>query len=195
MMQSKVQAECEDGRSYGGCKLPERREAAPAEKTHATVLLPEAEQLQVEVLALREKATGPEHPDTLTALCALSGCILEQGRAGEAEPLLRKALELRSKVLGPLHSDTLVVMGLLAKCMADQGVYDKAAELYGSAADGWARAAGPEHEKVQRSKAAQVDCLAMLDAQGKGEGETVQAACVEETGTQEEGEGEDVTMS
>ncbi len=45
----------------------------------------EAETIYREVLALREKVLGPEHPDTLSTRHNLAGALIDQGRPAEAE--------------------------------------------------------------------------------------------------------------
>jgi hypothetical protein len=64
----------------------------------------------VQVLELRKKVLGPEHPDTLTSMANLALTYSSQGRWAEAEQLEAQVLELRKKVLGPEHPDTLMSM-------------------------------------------------------------------------------------
>lgn len=52
----------------------------------------EAERLEVEVVELRRKMLGAEHPDTLTSSNDLALIYLEQGRFVEAEELRSQAL-------------------------------------------------------------------------------------------------------
>ena len=51
----------------------------------------EAEPLYTRALEIREKALGPEHPDTAASLNNLAGLYVSQGQYEEAEPLLKRA--------------------------------------------------------------------------------------------------------
>ena len=76
----------------------------------------EAEPLFRRALAIREKALGPDHPDTAPSLNNLAELLRAQGRYGEAEPLYRLALAIREKALGPDHPDTATSLNNLAGC-------------------------------------------------------------------------------
>ena len=65
-------------------------------------------------LVLREKALGPEHPDTLTSMDNLALVLRRQGKYEAAEEMHRRALQLTEKVLGPEHPSTLTSMDNLA---------------------------------------------------------------------------------
>jgi tetratricopeptide (TPR) repeat protein len=74
----------------------------------------EAAPLLERALAIREKALGPEHPETATSLHSLAGLYRDQGRPGEAAPLYQRALAIDEKALGPEHPETRVVQERLA---------------------------------------------------------------------------------
>ncbi|KAF4545517.1 Kinesin light chain, partial [Lasiodiplodia theobromae] len=63
----------------------------------------EAEETHREVLALREKVLGKEHPNTLTSMHEVAYNLGKQGKYGEAEETHREVLALREKVLGKEH--------------------------------------------------------------------------------------------
>ncbi len=63
----------------------------------------EAEPLYRRSLAIREKALGPDHPDTAVSLNNLALLYGNQGRYAEAEPLYQRSLAIREKALGPDH--------------------------------------------------------------------------------------------
>jgi tetratricopeptide (TPR) repeat protein len=63
----------------------------------------EAQQVHERVLALRQKALGPEHPDVATSLNNLGGVLFYLGKYEEARQMHARALALREKVLGPEH--------------------------------------------------------------------------------------------
>ncbi|KAF8165745.1 hypothetical protein B0H34DRAFT_251302 [Crassisporium funariophilum] len=83
----------------------------------------EAEQLWRQVLDMRKKGLGDEHPDTLTSMGNLA-TTLEDG-----EELQMQVLEIRKRTLGDEHPDTLISMGNLAATYSKQGDWDKAEEL------------------------------------------------------------------
>jgi eukaryotic-like serine/threonine-protein kinase len=72
-----------------------------------------------QALALRERALGPEHVDTLAALFALAENERILGRYPEAEALHRRAWAGRQQVLGPEHRDTLDSQNALAVSLLD----------------------------------------------------------------------------
>src|SRR6202048_5261770 len=53
-----------------------------------------------QVLAIREKALGRDHPDVATALNNLAALYKSQGRYADAEPLYQRSLTIREKALG-----------------------------------------------------------------------------------------------
>jgi tetratricopeptide (TPR) repeat protein len=63
----------------------------------------QAEPLFRQVLAIAEKALGPEHPNVATSLNNLAGLYDAQGQYAQAEPLYRRALAIFEKALGPEH--------------------------------------------------------------------------------------------
>jgi tetratricopeptide (TPR) repeat protein len=61
----------------------------------------------IRALAIREKALGPDHPDTAQSLNNLAALYYSQGNYAKAEPILIRALAIREKVLGPNHPETI----------------------------------------------------------------------------------------
>ena len=57
----------------------------------------EATLLAQRLLAIREKALGPDHPDVAKSLNILGILYRLQGQYAEAEPLLKRALSMRKK--------------------------------------------------------------------------------------------------
>jgi hypothetical protein len=70
----------------------------------------EAEQLQLQVMDMRNKLFGPEHPDTLLSMESLAKTYFNQGRWNEAEQLQLQVMDMRTKLLGPEHPDILKSM-------------------------------------------------------------------------------------
>ena len=63
--------------------------------------------MQREVLAVRKRVLGAEHPDTLTTASNLAASLSDQGKHAGAEEMLREVLAVRKRVLGAEHPDTL----------------------------------------------------------------------------------------
>jgi hypothetical protein len=59
-----------------------------------------------ETVGAAHRHDGLAHPDTLTSVSNLAGCMLALGNAAEALPLCRRALESSERVLGAKHPTT-----------------------------------------------------------------------------------------
>ena len=108
----------------------------------------EAVPLAQQVLAIREKALGSDHPDVAQALNNLAALFRDQGRYAEAEPLLKRALAIYEKALGPDHPDVARALNNLAALYGDQGRYAEAEPLYKRSLAIRERALGPDHPDV-----------------------------------------------
>jgi tetratricopeptide (TPR) repeat protein len=73
---------------------------------HASGRYQQAIPLAQRALAIREKALGPEHPDTAAALNNLVELYRATGAYAKAEPLSQRALAIYEKARGPEHPDT-----------------------------------------------------------------------------------------
>ena len=60
-----------------------------------------AEPLYKRLLAIREKALGPDHPDVATSLNNLAELYRATGDYANAEPLYKRSLSIYEKALGP----------------------------------------------------------------------------------------------
>ncbi|MGH7261960.1 MAG: tetratricopeptide repeat protein, partial [Nitrospiraceae bacterium] len=58
-----------------------------------------ARPLQERALAIREKALGPEHPETAISLSNLASVLRDQGDLAGARPLYERALAIFEKAL------------------------------------------------------------------------------------------------
>ena len=96
-------------------------------------------------LAIFEKAAGPEHPDTASALGNLATLYDETGAYTKAEPLYQRALSIYEKTLGPEHPDTATALNNLAALYDAIGGYAQAEPLYQRALAINEKALGPEH--------------------------------------------------
>ena len=110
-----------------------------------------AEPLYKRALAIREKALGPDHPDTAQSLNNLALLYDSMGDYAKAEPLYKRALAIREKALGPEHPDTAQSLNNLAKLYYSMGDYAKAEPLYQRALAIYEKALGPEHPDTATS--------------------------------------------
>ena len=104
-----------------------------------------AEQLGVQVLDVRKKLLGAEHPDTLVSMRNLARIYSKQGRWNEAEQLEVQVLDMSKKLLGAEHPDTLVSMGNLGKTYFSQGRWSEAEKLEVQVLDMRRKVLGAEH--------------------------------------------------
>jgi CHAT domain-containing protein/Tfp pilus assembly protein PilF len=124
----------------------------------------EAISLAQQVLAMREKALGPNHPDVAQSLYNLAALYGEQLRYSEAEPLYKRALAIYGKALGSDHRNVAMVLVNLASLYQEQGRYTEAESLDKRALAVYEKALGPDHPDV----ATALSNLAILyDAQGR----------------------------
>jgi tetratricopeptide (TPR) repeat protein len=130
-----------------------------------------------ELRALRERAQGPKHFDTLNeewrlkslrrvARMPKEGRIAYQrvssmdeqalmlnaeGKFAEAQPLLEKALEIRRRLLSDDHPDTGISYINLAGDLAEQGKYREAQPLFEKALEIHRRTLGDDHPVTANS--------------------------------------------
>jgi len=81
------------------------------------------------VLAIREKAFGPEDLKTATALHILAGLYKATGAYAKAEPLLQRSLAISEKTFGPESSATVLALTDLAELYQAMGADAKAEPL------------------------------------------------------------------
>jgi tetratricopeptide (TPR) repeat protein len=86
----------------------------------------EAEELLVQVLEIRKRALGDEHPETLMAMDNLATVLGCQGKYEAAEAMSRQTLLLEETVLGREHPSTLTAMSNLALVLDSRGNYEAA---------------------------------------------------------------------
>ena len=66
------------------------------------------------MLAIREKALGPDHPDVAISLNNLAALYDTQGDYAKAEPLYERSLAVLEKALGPDHPSVATSLENLA---------------------------------------------------------------------------------
>jgi CHAT domain-containing protein len=104
----------------------------------------QATALAQRALEIREKALGPEHPETAVSLNNLANLFEAMGDYAKAEPLFEHALAIREKALGPEHPDTAQSLNNLAVLYQATGAYAKVEPLYQRALAIREKALGPE---------------------------------------------------
>jgi serine/threonine protein kinase/tetratricopeptide (TPR) repeat protein len=105
----------------------------------------EAIPLQEKVLNYYMEASGPENPDTLTAMNNLARSYYLTNRRGEALKMLEAALAGRRKVSGPEHPETINAMQNLANSYDVTGHKDEALKLREEVLALCRKVLGPEH--------------------------------------------------
>ena len=123
----------------------------------------EAVTLVQRILAIQEKALGPDHPDVATSLNKLALLYQAQGDYRSAAPLFQRSLAIREKALGPEHPDVATSLNNLGGLYKDQGDYGRAAPLYQRSLAIVEKALGPEHPHFATSLS---NLAALYQAQG-----------------------------
>ncbi|HEY4404889.1 MAG TPA: tetratricopeptide repeat protein [Xanthobacteraceae bacterium] len=118
----------------------------------------QARPLYERALALKEKAFGPDHPETALSLNNLALLLQDQGDLAGARPLHERALAIREKALGPGHPYTAESLNNLALLLQAQGDLAAARPLLERALAIDEQALGPDHP----STAISLNNLALL---------------------------------
>jgi tetratricopeptide (TPR) repeat protein len=140
------------------------RRAGVAEQLQARHRYAEAAAVWRDVLGLRRKVLGEEHPDTATSYNEVAVCLNAQGKHAQALPLYEKALAIWKKVLGEEHPDTALSYNNLAFCLNEQGRHAQALPLCQKALAINRKVLGEGHPSTARSYNNLAGCL---NAQGK----------------------------
>jgi len=112
-----------------------------------------AEQLLIEVMDMRKKLLGTEHPSTLTSMANLASTYQIQGRWNEAEQLDVQVMDMSKKLLGTEHPSTLTSMANLASTYWNQGRWNEAEQLDVQVMDMSKKLLGTEHPDTLTSMA------------------------------------------
>jgi tetratricopeptide (TPR) repeat protein len=136
-----------------GSTLPPGAETAAADllsalgqyRQGALAAYPEARTLFDRALAIREKALGPEHPDTAGSLNNVALLLRDQGDLAGARPLFERALAISEKALGPEHPSTATSLNNLALLLKDEGDLAGASSLSQRVLMIYEKTLGPEH--------------------------------------------------
>jgi hypothetical protein len=124
----------------------------------------EAEAILKRVVAVRNRAQGAEHPDTLGSRNNLAVALHSEGKYVEAETEYRAVLPLMERVLGAEHPTTMMSRDNLAVVLEAEGEYAKAEAEHCAVLATRTRVLGAEHPDtlVSRNNLANA-----LDDQGK----------------------------
>ena len=104
-----------------------------------------AEELGVQVMEMRKRLLGAEHPFTLSSMGNLAKTYSDQGRWIEAEHLHGQVMEMMKKLLGAEHPHTLISMGNLASTYSNQGRWIEAEHLQVQVMEMRKKLLGAEH--------------------------------------------------
>ncbi len=105
----------------------------------------EAQPLREQVLRIRRKVLGEEHPYTASGYNDMAANLYSQGKYQEAEEGFRKALAIFRKVLGEEHPNTANSYNNVAGNLNAQAKYKEAAEAHDKALAIWSKVLGEEH--------------------------------------------------
>jgi eukaryotic-like serine/threonine-protein kinase len=109
--------------------------------------LHEAEALMREVVELRQRGSGDDHPDTLAAKSNLAAVLHANKKRGEATDLTKEVLEASRRVLGDDHPNTLTQMSNLGVMYALQNRLGEAIVIKQEALERLRRRLGKSHPK------------------------------------------------
>jgi serine/threonine protein kinase len=103
-------------------------------------------------LALRKKALGADHPDTLHSMNNLAGAYLAVGRVQDAIALHEQILKVRIASVGRDHPDTLTTRNNLADAYREAGQLSRAIELHEETLALQTSKLGPDHEDTLETR-------------------------------------------
>ncbi|OIP34016.1 MAG: hypothetical protein AUK47_18360 [Deltaproteobacteria bacterium CG2_30_63_29] len=121
-----------------------------AETLRAQGDLDGARRFQENVLEVRRRVLGEEHPNTLTSMNNLASTLKAQGDLEGARELIEKALEVRRRVLGEKHPNTTSSQWNLLQTLIAQKETAAANTLKTELA--WLRAADPTRLSAGQKK-------------------------------------------
>ena len=110
-------------------------------------------------MAIREKALGPEHPDTAMSFDNLAYLLQVQGDFAGARLLFERALAIFEKALGPEHPNTNLARRDLASLRLAEGSPAEALALSQAALAAYDKVLGASHPWTKNSAAVTADAL------------------------------------
>lgn len=103
-------------------------------------------------LEVRKRVSGPNHPDTLSAMVNLALDYMEGNRLPDAEGLLRDVIDADRKVLGPDHMDTTYSMEKLGLVLMREEKWGEAEKMLRASLASYERAVGPSDYFTGRAR-------------------------------------------
>jgi tetratricopeptide (TPR) repeat protein len=113
----------------------------------------DAERAFFQLMKIKQRVLGKEHPSTLASMGNLASTYRNQGRWKEAEELERQVMETFKRVMGLEHLDTLTSMANLASTYLNQGQWKEAELLQVQVMETIKKVLGPEHPNTLASMA------------------------------------------
>ncbi len=111
----------------------------------------EAQPLSEHVLAAREQALGPEHPDLAAALTRLATILRNRRELARADALNQRALAIAEAMPAPGHADLAQILNEMGALALSRGDFVKAEPFYQRAIAIWEQTVGPNHPNIARS--------------------------------------------
>ena len=111
----------------------------------------QAEALQSQVMEIKQRVLGPEHPDTLRSMYNLARIYSDERKYASAEALFGKTLETSRRVLGPEHPLTLSLLADCASLFQREGKYGLAETDAAQALAGRRHTLGSKHPDTMAS--------------------------------------------
>lgn len=108
----------------------------------------EAEALFLRGLMIRERASGPAHPDLVPDLNRLASVFIAQKKLGEAEYFYMRSLGIAQNSLAPEHPQVTATLDGLAALYRDQRRFPEAESLMRRAVVNRESTLGPSHPEV-----------------------------------------------
>ncbi|MGB3189226.1 MAG: CHAT domain-containing tetratricopeptide repeat protein, partial [Limnoraphis sp.] len=121
------------------------------EQLHREGKYNEAIPLAEQVLEIRERLLGENHPDVASSMAWLAELYRSQGRYDEAEPLYERSLAIDEKALGENHPLVATSLNNLALLYRSQGRFNEAEPLYQRSLAIGEKALGENHPWVAAS--------------------------------------------
>ncbi|MFD9030299.1 tetratricopeptide repeat protein [Streptomyces sp. NPDC059567] len=112
----------------------------------------EAEDVHRSVAEDRERALGPDHPETLTSRYELGFTLSRLARPADALRAFARVAEARERVLGPDHADTLAARQETAYVLGRLGRHFEAHQVYAAVLASRERTMGPDHPDTLRCR-------------------------------------------
>jgi tetratricopeptide (TPR) repeat protein len=123
-----------------------------------------SENILRDVVEVRTRVLGSEHPETLKSRGSLGYALWRQVKLAEAEAHFRDLIKMEEKAIGPDHPDTLSARHGLANALFDQGKYAEAEVEYRLIVKLRERVLGAEHPSTLTSRR---NLAKVLKAKGK----------------------------